>query len=144
MTITNKELAELREKFYNALMKKPLTITQAREILSCTKANDEIIALLINEAENTGLLDDFAYSRLFIEGHLHWGNAKIFYELSAKGISRENISSALDESESESKRACELAENWRDYGLDDKKITARLRSRGFTNRAIDYASKSLE
>ena len=137
--MTNEELAELREKFYNALMRKPLTIKQAQELLERSKAPDEIINLLINESENTGLLDDFTYSRLFIEGHLHWGNAKILYELSAKGVSREDINSALDESESEYKRACELAENWRDYGLDERKIAARLRSRGFTNRAIDKA-----
>ena len=137
--MTNDELAELREKFYNALMRKPLTIKQAHEFLTRTKAPDEIIDLLIKESENTGLLDDFTYSRLFIEGHLHWGNSKIFYELSSKGVSRENINSALDDSESESKRACELAENWRDYGLDERKIAARLRSRGFTNRAIDKA-----
>ena len=137
--MTNEEITELREKFYNALMRKPLTRKQAYELLERTKAPDEIIDLLINESENTGLLDDFTYSRLFIEGHLHWGNAKIFYELSSKGVSREDINSALDESESESKRACELAENWRDYGLDERKIAARLRSRGFTNRAIDKA-----
>ena len=137
--MTNDELAELREKFYNALMRKPLTIKQAQEFLTRSPAPDEIINLLINEAQNTGLLDDFTYSKLFIEGHLHWGNAKIFYELSAKGISRGIINSALDESESESQRACELAQNWKDYGLDERKIYARLRSRGFKNRAIDKA-----
>ncbi|MBQ6773593.1 MAG: RecX family transcriptional regulator [Synergistaceae bacterium] len=137
--MTNDELNELREKFYNLLMRKPFTVKQAREILARSKAPDEIINLLVHEANDTGLLDDFIYSILFIQGHLHWGNAKISYELSAKGVSREIINSALDESDSESKRACELADNWRDYGLDERKIAARLRSRGFTNRAIDNA-----
>ena len=31
-----------------------------------------------------GLIDDGAFAKLFIEGHLHWGNAKIIYELNQK------------------------------------------------------------
>ncbi|MBQ4469814.1 MAG: RecX family transcriptional regulator [Synergistaceae bacterium] len=142
--MTKEEFAELREKFYKALTKKPLTTQQAQEFLERSKVPGKIIDMLIHEAANIGLIDDFIYSRLFIEGHLHWGDAKILYELSARGVSRENINRALGESEPESQRACELAQSWRDYGLDDRKIAARLRSRGFTNRAINAIKDSLE
>ena len=141
--MTKEEFAELREKFYKALTKKPMTTQQAQEFLGRRKVPGKVIDLLLHEAENIGLIDDFSYSKLFIEGHLHWGDAKILYELSARGVSRENINQALDESDSEPQRACELAQSWRDYGLDERKIAARLRSRGFTNRAIN-AIDSLE
>lgn len=135
--MTREEFEELRDKFYKSIAKRPLTIKQAREFLARKKAPDKIIDLLIREAKNIGLLDDSAYSILFIEGHLNWGNAKILYELSAKGISREKINSALDKAEPESQRAGELVQGWRECGIDERKIAARLRSRGFTNRAIN-------
>ena len=139
MHITDEELAELREKFYKSLTKKPLTMQQAQEFLERRKVPDSIIDALIQEAEGIGLIDDLSYSRLFIEGHLNWGDAKITYELSARGISRKDIHSALEMSEPEAQRAGELAQSWRDYGLDERKIAARLRSRGFTNRAITHS-----
>ena len=93
----------------------------------------------MNEAELSGLIDDLTFAKLFVEGHLHWGNAKIFYELNSKGISHENINNALEESEDENSRAYELSESWKKIGLSDKKIYSRLLSRGFSNRAAREA-----
>ena len=114
---------EVREKFLDSLLRKPVTLKQAYDLLEKLKAPEEVIDSLINEAENSGLLD---------------------YELSSRGVSRRNIAQALEESQDESQRACEIAQNLRDYGLDEKKIAARLRSRGFTNRAIESALELLE
>ena len=84
-------------------------------------------------------MDDEAYARLFADGHLQWGNLKIAHELRMRGVDGEDIAAALDEAESESKRAREIAEGWRKSGVEDRKIQSRLLSRGFTNRAVRYA-----
>ena len=81
-----KNIEELREKFFNKLLRKPGTRKQAQEILERANLPDEIIASLMSEAEDTGLIDDEGFAKLFIDGHLQWGNLKIAYELSARGI----------------------------------------------------------
>ncbi len=132
---------DVREKFFNFLLKKPCTFRQAEEYLSRQDITDENKNLLLDDAVNMSLIDDSAYAKLFVDGHLTWGNAKITYELSSRGISREDIKNALDESEDELARARELSENWRRLGLEDRKIINRLLSRGFSHNA---ARSSLE
>ena len=127
---------QVREKFFDALLRRPSTRRQAEEFLSRQNLSDEDREALLDEAENTGLIDDGAFARLFAEGHLQWGNLKIAHELSARGVSREDIADALEECEDESERACELAESWRKVGIEERKIQSRLLSRGFTNHAI--------
>ena len=126
----------VREKFFDALLRRPSTRRQAEEFLSRQNLSDEDRESLLDEAENTGLIDDGAFARLFAEGHLQWGNLKIAHELSARGVSREDIADALEECEDESERACELAESWRKGGIEERKIQSRLLSRGFTSRAV--------
>ena len=135
----NNDYDELREKFFAFILKRPCTHKQAHEYLSRMNINDDVIDALMNEAESSGLIDDLTYAKLFAEGHLSWGNLKLTYELSSRGISRENINAALDETEDESLRACELAASWKNMNIDAKKITARLMSRGFTSRAVREA-----
>ena len=127
----------VREKFFDALLRRPSTRRQAEEFLSRQNLSDDDREALLEEADNTGLIDDGAFARLFAEGHLQWGNLKIAHELSARGVSREDIADALEECEDESERACELAESWRKGGLEERKIHSRLLSRGFTNHAIN-------
>lgn len=131
----NNNFNEIREKFFNFLLKKPCTFKQAEEYLSRCKISDEHKDSLLNEAENISLIDDAAYAKLFVDGHLTWGNLKIIYELSRRGVSRENIYKALEEAENENFRAYELFENWKKSGLDDRKIINRLLSRGFSQKA---------
>ena len=131
----NNEL-ELREKFFDYLLKRPCTRKQAYEYLTRHKIHEDIIDSLMNEAESSGLIDDLTFAKLLAEGHLSWGNLKITYELVMKGISREDINVALDEIDDELSRAVELSESWRKSGIDDRNIKARLISRGFTNRTI--------
>ena len=126
---------EQRDKFFAYILRRPCTKKQAREYLRMMKFPES----LIDEAEDAGLIDDSAYARLFADGHLRWGNMKISYELSVRGVSRENITLALDEIADESQRAREIVDGWRESGIDDRKITARLMSRGFTSRAAREA-----
>ncbi|MBQ3585139.1 MAG: RecX family transcriptional regulator [Synergistaceae bacterium] len=127
--------SESREKFFAYLLRKTSTRKQAQEYLRRMKLPES----LMNEAEDAGLIDDSAYAKLFAEGHTSWGNAKISYELSMRGVSRENIRLALDEIADETERAREISEGLRESGIDDRKIAARLMSRGFTNRAVNEA-----
>lgn len=132
---------ELTQKFFAFLTKRPCTRKQAYEYLLRQKINENDIDALMNEAESSGLIDDLTFAKLFAEGHLTWGNLKIAYELGIRGISRENINAALSEIENEVSRARELSESWHNMNIDDRKITSRLMSRGFNNRAIRSALK---
>lgn len=135
----NNDYDGLREKFFSFLLRRPCTHKQAYEYLSRQKMNEDVINSLMNEAEDTGLIDDLTFAKLFAEGHLSWGNLKIAYELGMRHVSRENINTALDEIDDEVSRACELADSWKNMNIDGKKITARLISRGFTSRAVRSA-----
>lgn len=135
----NDLLTEQREKLFNYLLRRPSTKSQAYEFLKRQKLSDSQVNFLIREADESGLIDDLAYSQLFIDGHLSWGNAKIFYELESRGVSSEIIDEALNLSQDENSRARDLAETWRISGLDDRKILTRLRSRGFSSRAVSAA-----
>lgn len=126
-----------REEFFEFLLRKACTAKQARDYLERKKAEE--IDVLMSEAEGMGLIDDEAYARLFVEGHMSWGNLKIHHELAMRGVSDREISAALNEAEGEGERARELAEGWRTSGLEDRKIAARLMSRGFTNSAVRFA-----
>lgn len=141
MSDINDEYNELREKFFAFLLRRPCTHKQAQEYLSRQKINDDVIASLMNEAEDNGLIDDLVFAKLFAEGHLSWGNLKIAYELGMRHVSRENINIALEEVDDEVSRACELADSWRDAGADERKIKSRLLGRGFTNKSANYAAK---
>ena len=127
---------EAREKFFSFLLRKTCTRKQAEEYLNRQKLPEGYYDAMMNEAEETGLIDDLTYAKLFAEGHLSWGNAKISHELGMRGVSRNDIETALDDTEDEEKRAAELAEAWRKSGIEERKITARLISRGFANRAV--------
>ena len=135
------DMNELTQKFFAFLTKRPCTRKQAYEYLSRQKINENDIDALMNEAESSGLIDDLTFAKLFAEGHLSWGNLKITYELSMKGISREDINAALDEVEDEVTRAYEIVNSLREMQVDNRKIISRLTSRGFTNRAIRSALK---
>ena len=132
---------DTREKFFNALLRRPSTAKQARGILERQRVSDEDAERLIREAEDLGLIDDEAFARLFVDGHLSWGNLKIAHELSVRGVSREAISTALDEAQDEAERASELVGSWRKGGIEDRKIISRLMSRGFTNKSVFSAAK---
>ncbi|MBQ7169806.1 MAG: RecX family transcriptional regulator [Synergistaceae bacterium] len=126
---------DAREKFFAHLLRKPCTRQQAKEYLSRMKLPES----LLDEAEEAGLIDDAAYARLFVDGHVSWGNAKISYELGMRGVSRENIRLALDDADDESDRARDIADGLRRSGLEERKIRARLMSRGFSGRAVNEA-----
>ena len=132
-------MTSLHDKFMDFLLKKPATSGQARAFLEKACSDESVIDALMLEAEDAGLVDDGAYARLFVEGHLQWGNLKIAHELKMRGVSRGDIDEALSEAEDETERAREIAESLRKSGVEDRKIASRLMSRGFTKRAVRSA-----
>lgn len=132
---------ELAQKFFAFLTKRPCTRKQAYEYLLRQKINENDIDALMNEAESSGLIDDLVFAKLFAEGHLSWGNLKIAYELGLRGISREDIDAALEEIDDEVTRAYEIVNSLREMQVDNRKITSRLISRGFTKGAIRSATQ---
>ena len=124
------------------MLKRPCTRKQAEDFLLRSKLSDQrYVNLLMTEAESMGLIDDLTYAKLFVEGHLSWGNAKISYELASKGVEREDIDVALNESQDEISRAYELVETWRKTGLSEIKLRTRLLSRGFSSKSVREAVK---
>lgn len=121
------------------LLRKSCTRKQAEEFLSRQNITENDFEALMNEAEELGLIDDLIFAKLFIDGHLSWGNLKISHELSMRGVSHDDINAALEETESESERAREIVRSLRKTGLDERKITNRLLSRGFSNKAVRSA-----
>lgn len=129
----------IREKFMSLLLRKSCTRKQAEEFLSRQKVTESEFDALMNEAEELGLIDDLIFAKLFIDGHLSWGNLKISHELSMRGVSRENINLAFEDAESEIERASEIVRSLRKTGIDERKIMNRLLSRGFSSKAVRSA-----
>lgn len=137
-----KNYDEIREKFFTHLLRKTSTRKQAEDYLSRQKIESlEVFDALINEAEDMNLINDAAFAKLFVDGHLSWGNMKIAHELGARGISREDISLALDEADDEVIRAGEIVKRLRKSGIEERKIVNRLLSRGFSRKAVRLASE---
>ena len=134
-------IEELQERFFNFLLKKICTEKQAQDFLNKAKVTENQFDYLMREAKDTGLIDDESYAKLFAEGHEAWGNAKISFELSKRGIESENINSALENITEESQRAKELYNSWKNI-LDNKKISSRLLSRGFSYKSINKILKN--
>lgn len=134
-------MEELEERFFSFLTKRVCTKRQAIEFLDKNKISEADKNFLISEAERAGLIDDVAYSGLFANGHEGWGDAKIIYELSCRGISKEDINIALEDMPCEAERVKELVEKWR-YVSDGKKIFRRLIQRGFSVRSINRVLKT--
>ena len=136
---TNTLYKDVREKFFSFLLKRPCTRKQAEDFLLRSKLPERYMNLLMAEVEDSGLIDDLTYAKLFIEGHLSWGNAKINYELSSRGVEREDIDAALNESQDEISRAIEIAESLRKSGLSELKMRTRLLQRGFSSKSVREA-----
>ena len=130
------DFEKAREKFFSFLYKKACTSGQAVEYLSRLEVPENFFDLLLNEAINLGLIDDEAYAKLFFDGHLSWGNAKISHELSQRGVPKEIIQEVLNFGEEEESRVSEIIQDLQKLGLDERKIINRLLSRGFSYKSI--------
>ena len=133
-------LDEHREWLWALLTRRSCTGREARERLRKRGLEEGDAEALILEATEMHLLDDAAYGRLFAEGHDSWGRDRIAWELGRRGLSGEDIETALGEVDEEA-RARELVSAWWERGMEERKIVARLQRRGFGGRTIRAACR---
>lgn len=129
-----------RERFFNMLMRRPMTEREALKALAERGLGEDERAALVAEAINMQLLNDADYAKLFAEGHDEWGNDRIEFELSRRGVNSGDIEEALSGID-EAARARELTESWRSSGLEDRKIIGRLHRRGFSSSSVRAACR---
>jgi regulatory protein len=120
----------LERYLLNLLSRRELTSGQAREKLAARGADPDRTEELIESFTEAGYLDDRTYALLFAESRTEWGRRRISDELRRRGVDREFIREALEETDEEG-RAAALAEEWAGRGTEEKKIVGRLLRRGF-------------
>ena len=99
---------------------------------------EEEAELLIGKYEDAGFFDDGAYALLFVESHPEWGLYRLRDELRRRGVPKEHILRALEETDEE-ENATALAGEWIRMGIDRRKIGERLLRRGFSRNACTNA-----
>jgi len=104
--------------------------------------DEEITDAVCTEFESLGYIDDYNYASLFLEYAMEkmWGERKIRYELSNKGISKDIIEEVLSEatfvdSESLSKI---IIEKYRGLDFTDIKVKQKIQ-RFFVLRGFDFS-----
>ena len=135
-----KNETDTRDWFFGMLLRRAYTRHEASERLKARGVSEDDAELLLTDAQETGLLHDAAYARLFAEGHESWGKDRIAFELGRRGISDDDMYQALDDIDEE-ERIRPLIESWSKSGLEARKVIARLYRRGFSGRAIRNACR---
>ena len=128
-------LEKTRDWFFCWLMRRTCTRRDAAEYLKKREIDEDMIETLLAEAEDLRLLNDAAYGTLFAAGHESWGRNRIAFELGRRGLSEDDIQTALEEVDEE-ERLRALIPSWQKGGLEERKIIARLYRRGFSSRSI--------
>ncbi|MGI6076266.1 MAG: regulatory protein RecX [Pyramidobacter sp.] len=100
---------------------------------------------LLDRFQDMGLVDDRTYALLYMDSKKNYGLRRLYDDLRARGVSREDIEAARDQCEiDEARRAFELVRQWRSRpGMTPEKLRARLCRRGFTNAAVNEALECL-
>lgn len=149
-------LGKARAKAGDMLSRRPYSIRDFKEKLLDKGFDDVIVNAISEEFSELGYLNDFEYSKMYIEdARLKLkGDKKIMYELSLKGIGERIVREALAECEDVQLEDIATVINTKYASMDindykiKQKITAYLASRGFSfseiNDAIRCAVESRE
>ncbi len=123
----------------------PCTRKQLSIKLRDRRCPDEIAERILDRFQQIGAVDDKAYALLYIDAKRSFGSRRLRDELRARGVSHDDIQSAMDEAEvDENDRALRLAHEWcRQIGMTPQKLDGRLRRRGFSSSAIHNAFDEL-
>ncbi len=105
----------------------------------------EIAERILNRFQQIGAVDDKAYAMLYIDAKRSFGSRRLRDELRARGVSHDDIQSAMDEAGvDEDDRALRLARHLcGQIGMTPQKLDGRLRRRGFSSSAIRVAFEEL-
>lgn len=137
----------IQTRWYNILCRivsTPRTRKDCKRRLLERGCPTEIAEQLISNFCEDGLIDDLAYSTLYIDSHPDWGALRVWDELCVRGVEADLIRQALKASQTDERsKAVELAKAWHSAGIDDGKIYNRLLRRGFRTFDCKGALSSL-
>ncbi len=127
------------------LIMSPCTRKQLSIKLRDRRCPEEIAGRILDRFQQIGAVDDKAYALLYIDAKRNFGSRRLRDELRARGVSHDDIQSAMDEAEiDEDDRALSLAHQWcGQVGMTPQKLDGRLRRRGFSSSAIRNAFDEL-
>lgn len=120
----------IRIKLARLLGKWPKTVLQARDWLKKQGLEEEEAGAILEDFLRSGLLDDAAYARLFVQGHPGWGVYRLRHELKRRGVPDVLAGEAIDEAHDPAVIEA-LVKDWKKSGIDDRRIAGRLARRGF-------------
>ena len=136
------QFSKAKSKAMEILSRKPLSKQMLADELQKKEYDEVVIAEVINEFESLGYLDDYNYAMLYIEyaASKIWGEKKMRYELSAKGVDPNTAEDAICASQLPGTE--EIAELIKQkYGgedTDDIKVKQRI-FRFFASRGFDFS-----
>ena len=135
--------SKAREKAFDILSRRPLSSKELDEKLTEKGYDEAVVAEVINELEDLGYINDYDYAVLFME-HCRekmWGEKKIRYEMSRRGISNEIAEEVLSVND-EYGRLEEMKEiiisKYSSRDLNDMKTKASV-VRYFASRGFDFS-----
>ena len=140
--IMESQLGKARAKAMDIISRKSITsLCLKQELLK--KGYDEIVVdVLVGELVELGIIDDYAYTLLFVEmcGEKLWGRKKAEYELRQKGIDASMLEDALCEISlpAEEEICSAIAERYRGEDFADMKTKQRV-VRFFASRGFDFS-----
>lgn len=135
------QLGKARAKAMDIISRKSVTGLSLRQELTKKGYDDIVVDVLLEELEELGVIDDYAYTLLFLEmcREKLWGRKKAEYELSQKGIDSNMLDDALCESSLPDCKdiADAIASRYRGENLEDVKTKQRV-VRFFASRGFDF------
>ena len=136
------QLGKARSKAMDIISRKPVTGFLLKQEL-IKKGYDEIVVdELVRELGELGILDDYAYTLLFVEMSAEklWGRKKVEYELKQKGIDSNMLEDALCEISlpGEEEICSAIAARYKGEDLADARTKQRV-VRFFASRGFDFS-----
>ena len=133
------EIEKAHERALNYLSYRPRSVDEVRQNLS-KKYPESAVEIVIERLERTGLLNDQAFARFWVENRDQFkprSERALRYELRQKGVSDADIDLALetlDESDAARRAAEEQVRRYRqaDEGTFRKRLSSFLARRGFS------------
>jgi len=135
----NEEERNAKAFAFKLLAKRAYTRKEVMRKLRHKNFSDDVSLKVLENLEESGLIDDKFYAACFAQTHQEWGIRRILLELRKRGISEEHIEEVKKTfGEEEFAKCLKLASQWREH-LSREQIRSRLIRRGFNSSAIRRA-----
>lgn len=139
--IMESQFGKARAKALDILSRKNITRHDLEKKLK-EDYDISVVTQVVEEMEELGYIDDYAYALLFLESAASklWGRKKIEYELSLKGVDRNTIEDAMAEFALPS--SADIAEyigiKYHDEDMSDRRTQQKV-MRFFMSRGFDFS-----